>query len=405
MLKLFKRDHSMFNAYHTVLENLKDIIQEDVMTSVVDREKFLAYYPGHKMKVSIKAGDIVPDTDPLMACMNGNQIIQAIVPKEVYGIPFKAVTYPLTDKNGTCIGAIGFAKSLEKEFMISNSLEQVKKVVEHSFAELTSVTSHVTGISSKTQENASGIEEINAGMDEMMSLTNVMNKLITETMTISGNVRNAAENSTKSVDGIINTVNNISDVSSNLVEKVHAFEETTKKIGLIVDMINQISEQTNLLALNAAIEAARAGENGRGFAVVADEVRKLAEQSKNATQNISGLINDIQGNIVDISKAVNVTENAIKEGVDATRELEGNIHSILKDIFTVDERIVEISAQTTSNFEMVVQVTQAVGSIAESIGDTAEDANVISMKVENQLRTFDGNRDVLNNAVNQLTHL
>ncbi|HBX23086.1 MAG TPA: hypothetical protein DEF34_05580 [Desulfotomaculum sp.] len=46
--------------------------------------------------------------------------------------------------------------------------------------------------------------------------------------------------------------------------------------------------------ISPTIEAARAGEHGRGFAVVADEVRALAEQAVSASNEITGLIKDIQ---------------------------------------------------------------------------------------------------------------
>ena len=81
------------------------------------------------------------------------------------------------------------------------------------------------------------------------------------------------------------------DTSSNVGNLNARIDE----IGDIVNMINDISNQTNLLALNAAIEAARAGDMGRGFAVVAEEVRELSTRTSEATSRISTLVSSVQG--------------------------------------------------------------------------------------------------------------
>lgn len=93
-------------------------------------------------------------------------------------------------------------------------------------------------ISAGNNENAAAIQQIAAGMEEIVGTSNALNE-------------------------------GVSDMEARLV----TFGEASKQI---VDIANQ----TNLLALNAAIEAARAGEEGRGFSVVAEEVKNLAERSK-----------------------------------------------------------------------------------------------------------------------------
>jgi methyl-accepting chemotaxis protein len=96
---------------------------------------------------------------------------------------------------------------------------------------------------------------------------------------------------------IARAVGEMSGVSESVEHTATAIADLAgriRNIGSIIQVIREVADQTNLLALNAAIEAARAGEAGRGFAVVADEVRKLSERTASATQEITGVMQDIQ---------------------------------------------------------------------------------------------------------------
>jgi methyl-accepting chemotaxis protein len=122
-------------------------------------------------------------------------------------------------------------------------------------------------------------------------------------------------------------------------QRVGELAKAATRIGDVVELINTIAGQTNLLVLNATIEAARAGEAGRGFAVVASEVKALAEQTAQATGEISLQINGIQAatreavgaikNIGDtigrMSEISSTIASAVEEQGTATQEISRNV--------------------------------------------------------------------------------
>lgn len=168
------------------------------------------------------------------------------------------------------------------------------------------VSATAQSISQATSEQAAGVEETSATIEQMSAslVLSAEHARVTEDI-----ARNVASDTRKSGDVVRDTA--------------AAMRSIAGKISLIDD----IAYQTNLLALNAAIEAARAGDQGKGFAVVASEVRKLAERVQVAAREIGALTNTSvdhalhAGNLLnDIVPAIGKTSDLVQEISSATAE-------------------------------------------------------------------------------------
>jgi methyl-accepting chemotaxis protein len=99
----------------------------------------------------------------------------------------------------------------------------------------------------------------------------------------------------QAVEGTVRGMDGLRESISEMEKRFKRLGERSQDITAAVALVNTISERTHVLALNAAMQAATAGEAGRGFAVVAEEVQRLSESSRQATAQISQLVNNIQG--------------------------------------------------------------------------------------------------------------
>ena len=109
------------------------------------------------------------------------------------------------------------------------------------------------------------------------------------------------------VQYVLKVIKKIHAQSKGNGSKMQEMQHHSEHISMILDTISSIANQTNLLALNAKIEAARAGEHGKWFSIVVSEVGKLADDTDASTTEISELVEMMQKNFNETTKAMELS--------------------------------------------------------------------------------------------------
>ena len=182
-----------------------------------------------------------------------------------------------------------------------------------------------------------------------------------------------------SVDEIMQELMNINEKNGESIENVRQQTELTnssaQQIRKAAEIIAGISSQTNLLALNASIEAARAGEHGSGFAVVAEEIRVLADQSKESTEQINHVVNELLSNseisvatTQEVAEAFAVQSEKVNETVSIFKSLHSEIKKVRGSIEGINEEVGDL--ETHKN--VIESGIDALSASSEENSDSAQ---------------------------------
>lgn len=253
--------------------------------------------------------------------------------------------------------------------MLANLHELNSKIHEGTFVlsqSIDQILATVAQVTHSTHATATAVTQTAATLEEVRQIAFTAKDKAKEVVENGEQTVRVSHSGELALEQAATGLKRIREQMESIAYSVLSLGERSQAIGNIIAAVGDVSEQSSLLAVNAAIEASHAGEYGKGFAVVAREVKVLAAQSRQSTNEVKAILNDIQhaANI-----AVLVTEQGTKSvAVGVTQSLEAgeSIRVLSGNLAQTAQAMSSIAASSEQQLLGINQVTLAVQDVRQA---------------------------------------
>lgn len=265
---------------------------------------------------------------------------------------------------------------------VSDSINLLAHETGRVLSEVTSIAAQVKLSTERVKRQAESVNATAAAerSDVERASENLANanKVMTQVAELAAASNRAAEQATTSTVTALASVNETVRGMEGIRESIAEAEKRIKRLGErsqeitgIVNLINTIAERTHVLALNASMQAAAAGDAGRGFAIVAEEVQRLAESSRQATQQIAQLVNNIQIETADTINTVNKTISQVVSGSELAAKSGQQMRATQQSTASLVELVKRITSSAQVQMKIATELRNRVHQIGASTEKTA----------------------------------
>lgn len=282
-------------------------------------------------------------------------------------------------------------------------INEIQSVADHINMSITNINKEIVLLNESSTAAKQAMEEINSGISgaaeavqNQMLQTEAIQSRIEDVQTAASEIDNNVEvtmsevaTGNRDMETLVEQADRSVEISDRVIADLNALKDSIEAMGGITRMIESIAFQTNIMALNANVEAARAGEAGRGFAVVASEISNMSAKTKEATDEITDLINNSTTSLDELVSSIDKMAGMIRSEKQQTMQtseifasIQSNTEAVRANVSLFMDNISELisaNSEIVSSVSTISATTQQVTALtAEALTKERENADTVS---------------------------